>query len=93
VTNLSATNGAEVELFAVWTPNGYTVKYNANGGTGTTADSAHVYDAAKNLTANGFSKTGYTFAGWATSAGGTAAYTNRQSVTNAARRPGRRHHG
>lgn len=61
----------------------YTVKYNGNGATsGSTASSTHTYDVAQSLTANGFSRTGYTFAGWATTAGGTTSYTNKQSVKN-----------
>ncbi|MCL2299953.1 MAG: InlB B-repeat-containing protein, partial [Firmicutes bacterium] len=60
----------------------YTVSYNANGGTGTTASSSHTYGVAKNLTSNGFSKTGYTFAGWATSATGPVVYSDGQSVIN-----------
>lgn len=64
-------------------PNTYTVAYNANGGSGTTASSSHTYNAAKALTANGFSRTGYTFLGWSTnSAATTATYTNGQEVSN-----------
>ena len=56
-------------LYAKWTPNTYTIKYNGNGNTGgSTANSSHTYDVAKALTTNGFTKTGYTFAGWSTSA-------------------------
>jgi len=67
---------------AQWTPNSYTVVYNGNGATGgSTASSAHNYGVAKNLTANGFTKTGYTFSGWATSAGGVVAYSDAQSVS------------
>lgn len=73
---------ADTVIYAKWIPNTYTVVYNANGGSGTTASSSHTYDVAKALTANGFSKNGYTFAGWATSPGGTAVYANSQSVTN-----------
>ncbi len=62
----------------------YTVSYNANGGTGTMASSQHEYGTAKKLTANGFSKTGYTFAGWATSENGAKVYDNEQSVINLA---------
>lgn len=73
-------------IYAEWTANTYTITYNANGGTGTTASSSHTYDAAKVLTTNGYSKTGYNFGGWATSKAnadaGTVAYTNGQSVTN-----------
>ena len=61
----------------------YTVSYNGNGATsGSTASSSHIYTQEKKLTANGFVKTGYTFAGWATSAGGAVAYSDAQSVKN-----------
>lgn len=70
-------------VYAVWKPNTYSIAYNANGGTGTTATSSHTYDSAKALTSNGFSRTGYTFAGWNTQANGSGtSYTNGQSVKN-----------
>ena len=69
-------------LYAYWIPITYIVSYNANGGTGTTASSSHTYGVAKNLTSNAFSRAGYSFAGWAKSAGGEVEYTNNQSVTN-----------
>ena len=77
------TGNANVTLYAVWKANTYTVIYNANGGTGTMANSSHTYDTAKALTANGFTRAGYTFLGWSTSASATTAtYTNKQSVKN-----------
>ena len=82
VKNLTITNNGSVTLYAVWTANTYTVKYDANGGTGSTANSSHTYDTPKELTANGFSKTGYTFAGWSTTKGDTVKYTNKESVKN-----------
>ncbi len=83
VTNLTGTNGATVTLYVKWTANAYTVAYDANGGTGTTEPSAHTYDAAKVLTANGFVKTGYSFAGWNTMANGSGTiYADLASVTN-----------
>lgn len=83
VTNLTTTGGTIVNLYAKWTPNTYTVVYNGNGATGgSTANSAHTYDVAKNLTANGFTRTGYTFMGWSTSANGSIAYSNQKSVKN-----------
>ena len=82
VKNLTATNNGSVTLYAVWTANKYTVNYDANGGTGTTASSSHTYDVSKALTANGFSKTGYTFAGWSTTKGGSVAHNNNSSVKN-----------
>ncbi|MEI6579320.1 MAG: InlB B-repeat-containing protein, partial [Eubacteriales bacterium] len=67
---------------AQWTANTYSVAYDGNGSTGgTTASSSHTYGISKELTTNGFTKTGYTFAGWATSNAGSVAYVNRQSVS------------
>lgn len=64
-------------------PNTYTIKYNGNGNTGgSTASSTHTYDSSKALTTNGFTKTGYVFQGWATSASGPVVYTDGQSVKN-----------
>lgn len=63
--------------------NTYTVKYDANGGEGTTASSSHTYGVSKALTANGFTRIGYTFLGWSTNKSATTAtYTNGQSVSN-----------
>ncbi len=63
-------------------PKVYSVRYNANGGTGTMASSTHVYNVGKKLTANAFKKTGYLFAGWATSATGSVVYANGATVKN-----------
>lgn len=73
-----------ITLYAKWTANIYTVKYNGNGATsGSTASSTHTYNSAKTLTANGFTRAGYTFTGWNTKADGTGtAYANQASVKN-----------
>lgn len=74
---------SNIDVTANGAANTYTVNYNANGGSGTTASSSHTYDSAKALTANGFSRTGYTFQGWSTSSSATSAtYSNQQSVKN-----------
>ncbi|SBV91476.1 exported hypothetical protein [uncultured Eubacteriales bacterium] len=84
VTNLAASG--TVTLYAVWTANTYTVAYDGKDATsGSTANSSHTYDVAQNLTANGYVKTGYTFAGWDTDpSGANVVYTDGQSVTNLA---------
>ncbi|MCQ2374828.1 MAG: InlB B-repeat-containing protein [Salinivirgaceae bacterium] len=70
-------------LYAKWTANTYQVRYNANNGSGTMTNSSHTYNAAKTLSANSFTRTGYTFTGWNTAANGSGVnYTNSQSVTN-----------
>ena len=61
----------------------YTVRYDANGGSGTTVSSVHTYGTAKALTANGYYRDGYTFQGWSTDKNATsAAYTDKQKVLN-----------
>ena len=90
VTNLSNTNGATVTLYAQWTANKYTVIYNSNkpatasaSVTGNTADSTHTYDIEISLTKNGYSLTGWTFAGWNTAENGTGtSYADEAKVVN-----------
>ncbi|MEX1308539.1 MAG: InlB B-repeat-containing protein [Eubacteriales bacterium] len=79
VTNLSGHT-----LYAKWTANIYTIKYNANGGGGTMVSSTHTYDIAETLTSNSLTKTGYDFAGWAIDASGSVVYSDAQSVINLA---------
>lgn len=63
----------DIKVTYVWTPNSYEVKYNANGGTGEQmANSTHTYDAEnETLSANTYTRTGYTFTGWNTKEDGT----------------------
>ena len=77
---------ANTTLFAKWTANAYTVAYDTNGGDGgSTASSTHTYDAAKALTANGFTRTGYTFAGWNMAADNSSiSYGDGADVSNLA---------
>lgn len=71
-------------LHAHWTANTYTVRFDANGGSGTMADQAMTYDQSAALRTNAFARTGYTFAGWAKSSSGSVLYTDGGSVTNLA---------
>ena len=74
-----------ITLFAKWTANAYQIQFDANSGTGTMSNQAMTYDTAANLTKNTFAKTGYTFAGWSTSADATSAqYADGASVNNLA---------
>jgi uncharacterized repeat protein (TIGR02543 family) len=78
----STTVTASITVYAKWTAITYTVAYNANGGSGTIEPSNHTYGTPQDLTANGFTRTGYTFAGWNTQQnGGGTSYTNGQSVS------------
>lgn len=85
VLSHGATNDSwDYTYYAKFTPNPYTVKFNGNGNTGGSMNNqGFTYDVAQNLTANGFTKTGYTFSGWNTESDGKGdPYTNEQSVSN-----------
>ena len=67
---------------AAWTANGYSITYNANGGSGTMGATAATYDSEATVAANGFMWAGHVFAGWATNATGEVIYAAGQPVTN-----------
>jgi uncharacterized repeat protein (TIGR02543 family) len=60
---------ADATLFAQWLAMSHTVTFMANGGTGSMA--AETKNAPTALTANGFTRAGYTFVGWNTVANGS----------------------
>ena len=60
----------------------YYIKYNANGGSGTMSNTTHRYGVSSNLTANSFTRSGYDFLGWSTSASSsTVMAANRATIT------------
>ena len=65
------------------TANTYTIKYDANGGSGTMNSSPHTYDKAGALTTNSFTRKEWVFMGWSTDKSATTAtYSNGQVVSN-----------
>ena len=74
---------ANTILYARWTPNSNTITFDKNAvdATGTTASQIIATAATANLTLNGFSRVGYTFAGWATTSTGAVAFADNASYT------------
>lgn len=70
-----------VTVYAHWTANGYTVKYDAGGGKGTMGDQKFTFDVPQNLSPNAFTRDGYTFTGWKRADTGDS-YTDGQQVSN-----------
>lgn len=73
-------------LYTKWAANTYTIAFNANDdnyvgtATGSTASINATYGTSYTLTTNGFSREGYTFAGWTRNADGTGTpYTDGQT--------------
>lgn len=67
---------------ANWSPNTYTVSYDANGGVGTMHDTIFTYDREYNLSANAFTRKGYTFVGWSMVPGDNVVYSDGERVKN-----------
>lgn len=97
VTDLAPAGGTTT-LYAVWEkveqpnpqppvepqPVVYEIAYNANGGVGTMANQVVKKGEDVVLAKNTFTKAGYQFKGWATSANGAVKYTDGQTVTDLA---------
>ena len=80
VSNLTATAGGTVYLYAQWRANTYSVRFEANGGEGTMTDQMFTYAQGQNLSSNLFTKGGYTFTGWCTVPGGVGGTTYPDSA-------------
>lgn len=75
-------NGA-VDVTATAVANSYTIKYNANGGSGSMSDTGATYNSAVTLRTNTFTRSHYTFKNWNTKADGSGtSYSNGASVSN-----------
>jgi uncharacterized repeat protein (TIGR02543 family) len=83
VSNLASEEGAVITLYAQWTQNKYTIKFDGNGSTSGSMSNMKSckYSSSYTLTANAFKKTGYSFAGWNTKKDGSGkSYKNKASV-------------
>jgi uncharacterized repeat protein (TIGR02543 family) len=84
----SYTANSAATLYAVWKANTYTVKYNANGGSGAPSNQTKTYGVTLTLSSTKPTRTNYNFKGWGTSASATtvayaagASYTANAAVT------------
>ena len=78
-------NGGTYNIYTTWTANKYKIHFdkNATDATGSMADMDMVYDVAKNLNENKFSREGYTFQGWNTAKNGSGtSYDDKALVNN-----------
>ena len=71
----SFSRNANTTLYAVWeySPETYTVRYNANGGTGAPSSQTKTYGVNLTLSSTIPSRSGYNFLGWSTSSTATSA--------------------
>lgn len=81
----SAADRVTVTLYAKWTPNEYTIVYDANGGEGSMENTAASYGSDVTLRENTFTKDGAGFAGWNTAADGSGtSYADKATVRDLA---------
>lgn len=77
--------GGTVDLYAVWTPNKYTVYFYRYGSfEGQDFNDEFTYDQPKKLPKNTFYRPGYVFDGWSEKAAGLPKYQDEQEVVNLA---------
>lgn len=70
----------DITLYAQWDVAAYRITFDANGGTGSMAPMTIGKNEVKVLPENAFTRSGYIFYGWATSANGEVAYSNKASI-------------
>ncbi|MBQ2125536.1 MAG: InlB B-repeat-containing protein, partial [Spirochaetales bacterium] len=82
--SLTLTEAVPLTLYALWQKNVTYAKvtFNSNGGTGNMAEQSFTVGVSQKLSANIFTRSGYTFVGWNSSADGSGTnYSNEQTLT------------
>ena len=81
-SNVDAPNTTKEEIRIYANDGQYCIRFNANGGKGTMSDQKFTFGIEKSLSSNTFTRDGYVFIGWATSADGDVVYTDGKLVSN-----------
>ena len=71
ITSIAKGSHGDKVLYPKWSPIGYTLAFNANGGSGSASRRSLRYDVDTILPSTGFKRTGYTLTGWNTAKNGT----------------------
>ena len=86
-TAFTSSMGADLTLYAIWAPDFSTITFNANGGEGTMAPQVVDNNIPTALNKNTFTREGYLFLGWGSSASSAYnAYSDEGQITTAANR-------
>lgn len=84
ITGWGNNGGNSPHTYSTYTPATYSITFYGNGDTGGSMTKVTGITCGENhtLAANGFARTGYTFAGWATSANGEKVYDDKATISN-----------
>ena len=78
----TVTPGGDLELYAQWKAESYTLSFDPNGGSGEMAAETVTYGVATRLPENSFTREKYSFTGWNTKADGSGtSYGDRETVS------------
>lgn len=80
IKDLTIEDGSEIRLYAQWTPQRYSITFNANGGIGKMGDQPGISGEELVLPACILTKPGDVFQGWATSKDGPIVFKDGESV-------------
>ena len=82
VRNMTSAGGKTITLYAIWTPNPYTVTFNATANGGTTPEKTRTINYGSKLgTLPAATRKYYKFIGWFTSVSGGNQITSNQVIT------------
>ncbi|MBQ2205170.1 MAG: InlB B-repeat-containing protein, partial [Lachnospiraceae bacterium] len=82
VKNLSSVDGTIVTMVAKWKGKNYTINYYANDGSDKATSETVVYGKDHGLKANTYTRTQYTFNGWALSEKTQAVYADKATISS-----------
>ena len=63
-SDINSQTGSSITLYAHWTTNPYTIRYDNNGGEGSMADTPCTFDQEVTIATHTFTRNGYYFVGW-----------------------------
>ena len=72
---------SDYTIYAIWTPNTYSIEYDCGDGSGTMSKTTATYDTTVSLNKCTFKRKGYKFAGWSKTEGGAVDYKDNASFT------------
>lgn len=84
ISNLTSTNGAVVNLYAIWSENSYTIKFDSSGQNGSMEPQIVKYSEFTKLAKNRFESAEYEFVGWSLMPNGNTNFVDEQVVSKLA---------